>query len=272
MSDPVSPEAARVIAARHAGPPPEIAIVLGSGLAGLAHDVEDAVTIPYTDLPGFPVPSVAGHGGQLILGRMGRRSVAMMAGRGHFYEHGRADIMAEAIRTLKAIGCSTLILTNAAGSLREAQGPGSMVMISDHINLAIPGPLIGASGNERFVDLSAAYDPALRLRLKAAAQRLGLDLPEGVYMLFPGPNFETPAEIRAARILGADLVGMSTVPEVILARHAGLKVAAISNVTNLAAGIADHPLSHHETITMAEEGARRISALLKGLCAEEAPL
>lgn len=264
--------AADVILSRYQGPTPEVAIVLGSGLGALVDVVQNATIIPYADLPGFPVPSVAGHGGQLVIGRIGKRSVALMAGRGHFYEHGRADIMGEAIATLKAIGCKSLILTNAAGSLREAQGPGSVVMVSDHINLAIPGPLVGMKGNERFVDLSNAYDKGLRVRLSATAKRLGLSLPEGVYMLFPGPNFETPAEIRAARVLGADLVGMSTVPEVILARYHRLKVAALSNVTNLAAGMSGDNLSHEDTIAEAAEGAATIRALLMNLFDEEEPL
>jgi len=261
--------AADVILSRYKGPAPEVAIVLGSGLGALADAVENATIIPYADLPGFPVPSVAGHGGQLVIGRLGKRSVALMAGRGHFYEHGRVDIMGDAIATLKAIGCKSLILTNAAGSLHEAQGPGAVVMVSDHINFAIPGPLVGMKGNERFVDLSNAYDKGLRTRLSATAKRLGIALPEGVYMLFPGPNFETPAEIRAARVLGADLVGMSTVPEVILARYHGLKVAALSNVTNLASGMTGESLSHAETLAKAADGAAKIRALLTNLFDEE---
>ncbi|MDR3518084.1 MAG: purine-nucleoside phosphorylase [Azospirillaceae bacterium] len=266
------PPAAAAIAARYHGPAPRVALILGSGLGALADAVAAPTVIAYDDLPGFPRPTVEGHGGRLVLGRIGRSDVAVLAGRGHFYEHGRADIMAPAIDTIAALGCRTLILTNAAGSLRPAIGPGAAVLISDHINLALPGPLVGSTGNDRFVDLVDAYDPGLRRRLGATARRLGLDLPEGVYMLFPGPNFETPAEIRAARLLGADLVGMSTVPEVVLARRRGLTVAALSVVTNLGAGMVAGGLSHADTLSRSATGAALVQRLLTALLDEETPL
>lgn len=261
-----------VIKSRYSGPTPTVAIVLGSGLGAVADAVQSPVIIPYADLPGFPQPSVAGHGGSLDLGILGRTPVALLSGRTHYYEHGRTDGMAPAIDTLAALGVKTLILTNACGSLRAEVGPGSVVAISDHILLTMPGPLVGYQGADRFVDLSAAYDPALRQRLYSTASRLGVVLPEGVYMIFPGPSFETPAEIRAARVLGADLVGMSTVPEVILARRAGLKVAALANVTNLAAGMSAGLLSHAQTLAQAVTGAETISRLLIALLGEETPL
>lgn len=255
-------QSADLIAARHSGPTPTTAIVLGSGLGGVADAVQDATAIPYAELPGFPVPGVAGHGGRLVLGRLGRTSVAVLQGRAHFYEHGRADVMAPVIDTLKALGCDTLILTNAAGSLRAEHGPGSVVLIADHISVFGESPLIGRTGTDRFVGMTDAYDPALRARFHAAAERLGMSLPEGVYVWFTGPQFETPAEIRLAMLMGADLVGMSTVPETILARHAGLRVAALSNVTNLGAGLSTERLSHAHTLAQAAEGAAKIERLL----------
>jgi purine-nucleoside phosphorylase len=255
-------EAAAIIRARYQGPAPTTAIVLGSGLGGVADAVRDPTVIPYADLPGFPVPGVAGHGGRLVLGLLGETPVAVLQGRAHYYEHGQADVMAPVIDTVKALGCGTLILTNAAGSLKPEHGPGSVVMISDHVSVFGESPLIGRTGTDRFVGMTDAYDPGLRAGLRAAAERIGAALPEGVYIWFSGPQFETPAEIRLAKLLGADLVGMSTVPETILARHAGLKVAALSNVTNLAAGLSDEHLSHAHTLAQATEGAKTIERLL----------
>lgn len=255
-------EAAAIIRARHIGPMPKVAIVLGSGLGGVADAVADATAISYADLPGFPKPGVAGHGGKLVIGRLGAAQVAVLQGRAHYYEHGRADVMAPVIDTIKELGCDTLILTNAAGSLQTGNGPGSVVLIRDHISVFGPSPLIGRQGTDRFVGMTDAYDSGLRARLKATAERLGMALPEGVYVWYPGPQFETPTEIRLAILMGADLVGMSTVPETILARHAGLKVAAMSNVTNLGAGLGDEQLSHAHTLAQAAEGAGKIQRLL----------
>lgn len=254
--------AADIIRARYSGPVPSHAIVLGTGLGGVADAVENATVIPYADLPGFPVPGVAGHGGRMVIGRLGKADVIVLQGRAHYYEHGQADVMAPAIDTLKALGVGTLILTNAAGSLRTEHGPGSVVMISDHISCFGQSPLIGRQGNDRFVGMTNAYDDGLRAKFHAAAASLGVDLPEGVYVWFSGPQFETPAEIRLSIAMGAGLVGMSTVPETILARHAGLKVAALSNVTNLGAGLSDEQLSHAHTMAQAGEGAALIQRLL----------
>ena len=263
-ADPLVVQAVERITAASAGLRPRVGMVLGSGIGPLADDIVDAVTLPYAEIPDFPVPSVAGHGGDLVLGKLGGVDVACMRGRGHYYEgHGPA-VMRTPVRTLKALGCEILILTNAAGSLRTDAGAGSLMLITDHINFSGTHPLIGETGNERFVALGDAYDAELRRGLLTTAAELGLTLHEGVYMWFSGPSFETPAEICAAGILGADAVGMSTVPEVILARHCGLRVAAISNITNLAAGLSEETLSHDMTMAMADKGAESLTRLLTG--------
>ena len=261
--------AADVIRSR-AGPlSPRVAVVLGSGLGPVADAVEAPTVIPYADLPGFPKPGVHGHHGQLLLGRLGGRPVAVMQGRAHYYESGRADGMAEAVRALADVGCRTLLLTNAAGSLRPEMPAGSLMLFSDHINFSGLNPLIGRGDGNRFVDLVDAYDPDLRRGMLKAAATLNLRLQEGVYAWFSGPSFETPAEIRAAGILGADAVGMSTVPEAILARHRGLKVVALSLIANLAAGMAAAPLTHQQTIDVvgaaADNVRRLLVAFLEGL-------
>jgi len=254
--------AASAILARHADGAPEVGIVLGSGLGDVESLIAEPMRISYADIPGFPRPSVAGHTGHLVLGRVSGSRVAMLAGRAHFYEHGRADAMKGPISVLAEIGCKVLVLTNAAGSLRAEHGPGSVVAISDHINLVGQSPLFGETGSARFVDMTNAYDRDLRAALREAARQSAVALGEGVYMWFAGPQFETPAEIRAADRLGADLVGMSTVPEAILARHAGLKVAALSIVTNMAAGLASQTLSHAQTLEAATKAAASVKRLL----------
>ncbi len=241
---------------------PRVGLVLGSGLAGLADKVEDGIAVPFGDLPGFPEPSVAGHGGELLLGTLGGQPVACLRGRAHYYEHGRADAMKVPVRALRGAGCEIVVLTNAAGSTRQGMGPGSLMLLADHINFSGNHPLIGESGNDRFVSLSEVYDRALRQNMADAAAALDLALHQGVYMWFSGPSFETPAEIRAAQILGADAVGMSTVPEAILARHCGMRVVAISNITNLAAGLSEEELSHAMTLEMAQEGAAALTRLV----------
>lgn len=248
-------------------PPPRLGLVLGSGLSGLADDVERAWRIPYADLPGFPRSGVSGHRGELVLGRLGGVQVAVFAGRAHTYESGDPRAMEMPIAALKALGASTLILTNAAGSLSEAVPPGSPMLIADHINLTTANPLIGRDGDARFVSMVDAYDPALRALARRVAAERGIALPEGTYMWFSGPSFETPAEIRAARVLGADAVGMSTVPETILARYHGLDVLALSMITNLAAGMTGRPLSHAETKEEAARGAARFRDLVLGIVA-----
>ena len=262
--------AAEVIAAR-ARETPRLGIVLGSGLGGIADTLEDPVAIGYGELPGFPEPGVAGHGGRLVLGRLGGLPVAALQGRRHIYEGGPPTGMAAPVRALKRAGAEALLLTNAAGSLREENGAGSLMAIADHINMLGVSPLTGPNDDAigpRFPSLRDAYDPGLRATLQQAAQRLQIRLPEGVYLATAGPAFETPAEIRAFRTLGADAVGMSTVPETILARHAGLKVAAVSAITNLAEGMGGEALSHEQTLRFAAIAAEDLTRLIVAFCEE----
>lgn len=240
---------------------PRVGLVLGSGLGAVADALDDRLEIPYRDIPGMPEPRVAGHAGTLVLGRRGDLEVACMKGRVHVYDgYGPADLGALP-RTLHALGVETVVLTNAAGSLDPAHGPGALVAIRDHINLLGTNPLIG---DPAFISLREAYDPHLRERLQEAARDTGVaPLGEGVYCAVSGPSFETPAEIRAFRTLGADLVGMSTVPETIVARRLEMRVAAISLVTNLAEGMGGPELSHAQTLAEADKGAERMRALLE---------
>jgi purine-nucleoside phosphorylase len=252
---------------------PPLGLVLGSGLGGLADEAAEAIVVPYADIPGFPVPSVAGHSGRLVVGKLAGKRVALFQGRGHYYERGDAREMFVAIETFKRLGGRTLFLTNAAGGLHADWPPPALAAIVDHINFAGANPLIGLPGDERFVPLTQAYDRALLATLKNAARAAEVELREGVYMWFSGPSFETPAEIRAAKILGADLVGMSTVPEALIARYFGLRVVACSLVTNFAAGLSGGDPSHDETQAVAARGSREFRALLKAFIAahEEAP-
>ncbi len=263
--------AAETIAARAPGLEPRLGLMLGSGLGELADRLSDRVQIPYRDLPGFHAGGLAGHAGALVLGRLAGQPVVIFSGRWHVYEGIEGGAITTPIRTLKALGAELLVLTNAAGSLRPEAGPGSLVCLSDHVNLLGFNPLTGpnddASG-PRFPSLRDAYDPELRARLHAAAEALGIELHDGVYLAVAGPSFETPAEIRAFRALGADLVGMSTVPEVIAARHAGLRVAAVSAVTNLAEGMGGEELSHDQTLRVAKEGAARLGPLIERFLAD----
>lgn len=241
---------------------PLTALVLGSGLGDLAASLTETVRIPFAELDGFPASSVSGHAGEVIAGRLSGREVIVLSGRVHYYERGDAAAMRLPIEVMAALGVRQLILTNAAGSLREDLPPGSVMQITDHINFSGTNPLIGEETDRRFVGLTSAYDPLLLSSFQAVAAREGMALGRGVYMWFSGPSFETPAEIRAARILGADAVGMSTVPEVILARFAGLDVAAFSVITNFAAGITGAELSHTETKEMAPRGGRQLARLI----------
>jgi len=243
---------------------PSLAIVLGSGLGPFADEASGAVAISYLDIPGFPAPSVEGHAGRLVVGAIEGKRVALFQGRGHYYERGDANAMRIAIETFRRLGGETLLLTNAAGGLNKEWCPPALAAITDHINFAGVNPLIGYSGADRFVPLTYAYDQDLLARLHEVARASDIELHEGVYMWFSGPSFETPAEIRAARILGADLVGMSTVPEVILARRAGLRCAAVSVVTNYAAGLSGGDPSHDETQEYARLAADRFKRLLRG--------
>jgi purine-nucleoside phosphorylase len=264
----VSDDAAAAVAAigdRYDGPAPRVGIVLGSGLGGFVERLDAATAIPYSDLPGFPQPTVGGHSGRLMLGTLAGVPVMVMQGRAHYYEAGRSDGMRVPLASLRALGGEILLLTNAAGSLRTETGPGDLMLITDHINFGGRNPLIGERDDSRFVDMSEAYDRNLRQQLSDIAAELDITLHQGVYMWFSGPSFETPAEIRAARALGADAVGMSTVPEVILARHLGLRVAAVSAITNLAAGMARAPISHAQTQTLARQALVPLERLLAGV-------
>lgn len=258
MSDDAIRTSAQRLAAT--GRRPRVAVLLGSGWGGLLERVGDAVDLPYADLPAFPALGVGGHAARVRLGRIGRNEVIVLAGRRHAYETGEADAMKGALRTLAALGVQVLVQTNAAGSLDPALPPGSLMAISDHLNIAQRSPLVGETGDARFVDMGDAYDAALRARAAALA---GADAPgEGVYAWVLGPQFETPAEIRMLRLLGARAVGMSTVPETILARHAGLRVLAYSLITNLAAGLGDETLSHAHTLASAAAAGERAASLL----------
>lgn len=254
--------ARRTIALRSPSARPGIAVVLGSGWGGLTEHVEEAVGIPYVDLEGFPRATVAGHSGTLWLGRIGGRSVAVLSGRQHAYETGAVDGMKVPLQTLKALGCSVLVQTNAAGSLRPDMPAQSLMLVNDHLNLAQRSPLVGESGSDRFVSMVDAYDPGLRAVARQSAARCGITLHEGVYAWALGPQFETPAEIRMMRQLGADAVGMSTVPETILARHAGMRVLAISLITNMGAGLSSESLSHAHTLTQAKAASTKACELL----------
>ena len=244
------------------GRAPKTAIILGSSLGALAEAVENPLVIPYTDLPGFPVPKISGHAGKLFVGKLGGQEVAVLAGRAHPYESGNAAVMRPAIETLKGVGIETLILTNAAGSLKPDMRPGSIMLIADHINYSGMNPLIGQHGDENFVPMTNAYDLALRQRFHAAAKAEGIALHEGVYCWYSGPSFETPAEIRMFQIIGGSAVGMSTAPETILARRFGLKVAGLSVITNLAAGIEGASPSHDETKREGAKAAENMKALV----------
>ena len=249
---------------------PDVAIVLGSGLGPLAGEVENAIRVPYADLPGFPKSGVSGHAGEVVAGLFAGRPVLLLAGRAHYYEHGDAAVMRPVLEALAGIGITKLILTNAAGSLRQDMPPGSVMLITDHINFSGSNPLFGEPTDRRFVGLTEAYDAGIRAALERAAEATGTPLNKGVYMWFSGPSFETPAEIRMARVIGADAVGMSTVPEVILARFLGIRVAACSVITNLAAGMTGGELSHQETKDMAPIGGARLAAILKRVFADGA--
>jgi purine-nucleoside phosphorylase len=241
----------------------EFGVVLGTGLGQLAEAVEEAAAVAYADLPDFPPAGVSGHAGQLVIGRLEGAHVGVLQGRAHYYEQGEACAMAGAIETLARLGAHTLILTNAAGSLHADWHPGSLALISDHINFSGTNPLIGGADDSRFVAMNNAYDQRLRLRMKRAAVAASITLNEGVYMWFSGPSFETPAEIRMAKILGADLVGMSTVPETILGRRLGLRIVALSVITNYGTGIAGGQPTHRESKEKALSGALGLRRLVR---------
>ena len=265
--DPRIAEAAAHLRARGFEGRFDCAMVLGTGLGKLADDLEGAVSLPYAEVPHFPQPSVSGHPGQVIAGRMERKRVLLLQGRAHYYETGDAGAMRVPIGVLAALGSPPLLLTNAAGSLKLDMRPSSLVIITDHISLSGGNPLIGDRTERRFVSLTGAYDERLRKKLKLAGTAAGITIHEGVYAWFAGPSFETPAEIRMAKTLGADIVGMSTVPEVILARYFGLKVAAVSVLTNMAAGIGGASPSHAETKDKAAGAAAGLRRLIRAFVA-----
>jgi purine-nucleoside phosphorylase len=243
-------------------------VVLGSGLGPYPATLEGAVPVPYADIPGFPVPQVAGHAGVAYSARMGERSVLLLSGRAHTYEGHDMGTVVFAVRTGIMAGCRTLLVTNAAGGAGDGLEPGDLVLISDHLNLSGRNPLVGPNDDRlgpRFPDMTAAYDPDLRATARRVGTEVGIELKDGVYAWFLGPTFETPAEVRMAKTLGADLVGMSTVPETIAARHMGARVMGISLVTNLAAGISSTPLSHEEVNETAARAGDRFTRLLDAL-------
>jgi purine-nucleoside phosphorylase len=258
------PRTTAVRVAGHCPLRPTLGIVLGSGFQDVATRLEVAADIPYAALPGFSPAGVSGHAGRLLLGQLSGAPTALLCGRAHFYEGHSMEAVTFPVRVLAALGVRNLVLTNAAGGINPRFQPGDFMLISDHINLMPAHPLRGAgvAGGERFVDLSRAYDARLRRCLLSAGRKLGLRLRQGVYLAVPGPSYETPAEIRAFARLGADAVGMSTVPEVIVARQCGLAVAGLSCITNLAAGRSPGPLSHAEVLATGERVRRTAMDLL----------
>ncbi|MEQ9812161.1 MAG: purine-nucleoside phosphorylase [Azospirillaceae bacterium] len=257
-------EAARQIQKAAPGFVPRAAIVLGSGLGPLADRIEEPLRIPYADLPGFPELAVEGHAGELILGLLAGKPVACLAGRKHAYE-GRIDAMKAPVRAMKLIGAEVLYLTCAAGSMRAEVGAGSLMTITDHINLMGGSPLTGPNDDDfgpRFPPMADAYDPDLVALQRRAAETLGIALADGVYAAWLGPAFETPAEVRMIKGLGADAVGMSTVPECLVARHCGLRVTATAVITNLGVGLSDEPVNHDQTLRAAAEAGEKLQALV----------
>lgn len=257
--------AAAEILIHAAGRRPRVGIVLGSGLGPIADTVGDRIVVPYAELPGFPETTVSGHAGRLVLGTLGRQPVAIMQGRIHAYEGASFAPLRTAIRALKLAGCDTLVLTCAAGSLRPEVGPGRLMLITDHINLLGTNPLVGPNDDAfgpRFPSMTDAWDPELCGRLRDAALGLHIPLAEGVYAAWLGPSFETPAEVRMLTLLGADAVGMSTVPDCIIARHCGLRVVGCAVITNLGVGLGDGPVDHDQTLAAAGAATRDLSRLL----------
>jgi purine-nucleoside phosphorylase len=247
---------------------PRVGVVLGSGLGGLADEVENRVEISYRSIPGWPASTAVGHAGVLVLGSLDGVPVAVLRGRAHLYEGIGADRAVFGIRVLGRLGLRALVVTNAAGAVNVAYRPGMLVLISDHVNLMGTSPLVGRNDDDlgpRFPDLSDAYDPELRRLAHEIAELLGLDLPEGVYVAWLGPQFETPAEIRLMRAVGGDLAGMSTVPEVIAARHMGIRCLGISVVTNMAAGVFPGKVDHEAVLAVGAEAQSTLTVLLRAL-------
>ncbi|UOE96126.1 purine-nucleoside phosphorylase [Alkalihalobacillus sp. LMS39] len=250
---------------------PHIGFILGSGLGVLADKIENPIKVPYETIPQFPVSTVEGHAGQLVFGQLEGQHVVAMQGRFHFYEGYSLDKVTFPVRVMKSLGVETIIVTNAAGGVNEEYSAGDLMLIKDHINNMSTNPLIGPNDDSfgvRFPDMSNAYSPRLRTIAKQVADKLHISLQEGVYVGNTGPSYETPAEIRMLRILGADAVGMSTVPEVVVARHAGMEVLGISCISNMAAGILDQPLSHDEVMETTEQVKEDFLALIQAIVKE----
>ena len=244
---------------------PTIGMVLGSGLGDFADTLEDAVRIPYAEIPNFPVPTAPGHVGAMVFGKKQGKEVVVLQGRIHFYEGLSQQQITLPIRVLAAMGIKLLVLTNAAGGVNLSFGPGTLMMISDHINYSGANPLVGPNLDDfgpRFPDVSDLYTKALRDAVNDAAKQAGIEVREGVYMMFSGPNYETPAEVRMAKIVGADAVGMSTVPEALVAGHCGMEVIGISCITNIAAGLSDQKLDHSEVLEIASRVHDTFQSLL----------
>jgi purine-nucleoside phosphorylase len=247
---------------------PKIGLILGSGLGILAEEIENPVVIPYSDIPEFPVSTVEGHAGQLVIGQLAGKQVVAMQGRFHYYEGYSMEKVTFPVRVMKLIGVETIVVTNAAGGVNKDFEAGDLMLITDHINNFGDNPLIGANADSfgvRFPDMSEAYTKSLQEVARKVSNELGISLKEGVYAGNTGPSYETPAEVRMLRILGADAVGMSTVPEVIIARHAGMKVLGISCISNMAAGILDQPLTHDEVMETTEMVKANFLSLVKGI-------
>jgi purine-nucleoside phosphorylase len=257
--------AADALRARLGPRTPVAGIILGSGLGGLASRIANPVAIPFAEVPGFPSATVQGHAGQLIGGTLGGRPVVALAGRFHMYEGHPAALAGFPVRVLHALGAPVLFVSNAAGGIRRTFRAGDLMLIRDHLNLMFRNPLIGAAepGDTRFPDMSEPYDAGLADQLRAHARQLGVSLQEGVYGGLLGPSYETPSEVRMLATLGADAVGMSTVPEVLVARAIGMRVAGVSCVTNLAAGISPHALSHEEVLETTTLVADRFESLVE---------
>lgn len=250
---------------------PEVAVILGSGLGNLADGIENPVYVDYKEIEGFPVSTAPGHNGRFIFGTLQGKKVACMQGRFHFYEGYDMNTVVLGVRVLRRLGCEKLIVTNAAGGINTSFVPGDIMMISDHINFMGTNVLIGKNDDSlgtRFPDMSFAYDPKLREKAEKCAKELGISIKNGVYLGCTGPSYETPAEIRAFRILGADAVGMSTVPEVIAANHCGMKVLAFSLITNMAAGILKQPLSEEEVLETGAKKGRELQQLIEKMIRE----
>lgn len=247
---------------------PKVAMVLGSGLGYLAEQVEEPISVPFFTIPYFRRSTAPGHAGRLVFGKLNGQNVAVMQGRFHYYEGYSFEEVTFPVRVLRLLGAEKLIVTNAAGCVNESWSAGDLMIIRDHIKLTLNSPLCGPNMPEfgpRFPDSSYNYTPKLRQLAAEVAQEQGISIREGVYMYFSGPQYETPAEIRAARVLGADAVGMSTVPEVIIARHCGLEVLGITLLTNMAAGILDQPLTEEEVLEAAEAGKEKFSGVIRGV-------